>query len=170
MNDIDKRLELLVSGTENLKDMVGLHTGQIKEHEKRLIEIEGEITARKLWEKHHDETEFITKAQRKRMVRAVHARCDDLLGIKIVDGVVAQECLLTKNKYRTRFINRCWIDASTHSVIERPYDETLARNYDEGMAYISKWEPELSYKGLTGKDAFILYIDDDISAKKKLKE
>lgn len=167
MNDIDRRLELLVTGSENLKDMVGLHTNQIKAHDAKILDLEEQMHRRMDWEKHHDETEVIVKAQKRRMVRAVHARCDELLGITAENGVVSPSCFSAKKKYRGRFITRCWIDAANHSVIERPYDETLSRNYDEGMAYIAKWEPELSYKGLTGAAAFKLYIDDEREAKVK---
>lgn len=167
MSDIDRRLELIVTGTENLKEVVGLHTSQIKKLQDHELDTKEEIASIKEWQQHHDETEFISKDQRRRMKSAVYAKVNELLGIKYIDGAMTEDSMSVAIKYRTRFIHKCWLDSAKFSVVSRPYDETLSRNYDEGMAYISNWEPELSYKGLTGAAAFKLYIDDEREAKVK---
>ena len=107
-----------------------------------------------------EERERINRAQQRRMKHAVVERVNRILGIKVVNGVVAKESLKIAKTYRSAFIRRCYIDAKNKSRMGEPYYETTVRDYEDVMKYIESWVPECSYDGYTGTKAYIKYLNE----------
>lgn len=138
---------------QGLSNLLNSHESRLAKIETAQAEHENRITT-------FEENERIDGVDARRLNRAVHARCDYLLGIKKENGLVTKECLAKDKKYSASFRRRCYVDAKAHSRMANDYRETKKRDLNEVMEYIENWQPEVGYEGLTGAKAYIRYLDD----------
>ena len=135
-----------------------MHVVHINAHENRLAKLELAQNEHETRITNFEENERIDGVDARRMLRAIHARCDHLLGIKRENGLVKRECMATDKKYSAAFKRRCYHDAKVHSRMGNDYRETKKRDLEEVMDYIENWKPEVAYEGLTGEKAYTKYL------------
>lgn len=151
--------QLLVVAQQNTFSIQGLNN-LLNAHESRLAKIESAQAEHENRITTFEENERIDSVDARRLNRAIHARCDYLLGIKRENGLVKKECLAKDKKYSGKFCRRCYVDAKAHSRMPNDYRETKKRDLAEVMEYIENWQPEVGYEGMTGAKAYIRYLDD----------
>lgn len=154
-NNNEDMLQIMQMATMNISNLgkqMGVISEQLTNFDTRLSGIENRMS------KYEDST-CVNRDMRRRIKNAIHARVNKLLGITYKDGVVTSDSLYADKYYRGGFISRCYADARKYSRLGCPYDETLARDFEEVIHYIENWFPEISYDGLTGVEAYKRYLD-----------
>lgn len=150
-SDLDKLLQLSQNNAMSINGIarsLGVIQSGLEEHAERIVALEA----------FRDKTEQekrVNRSEGDRLKKAVLSRVKYLLSIDTDDGMVAEEQIEFEQRYRPGFISRCYSDARYHSKLGTPYYETLHKDFDEVLEYISAWEPEV--KG--GVVGYMRYLD-----------
>lgn len=127
---------------------MGIMLDRISDHERKLTELEDRIIVT-------EQETTISRAQCRRIRKAVVNRVNAVLKIKLDGGKVADESVATEVRYRGGFISRLYTDAKNHSKMGESYTETLKVDFNEVMDYINAWEPEVD----GGTEGYKRYLD-----------
>lgn len=147
-NDPMKALQLAAMNINGLSQQMGLVNARLNEQSSRMDSIEETMDGIK--------NEIpITRAQGRRIRKAVLNRVNAVLKIEFEGGKVADSSIETEVLYRGGFIARCYNDAKNHSKMGESYTETLRVDFNEVMDYIKAWEPEVE----GGTDGYKHYLD-----------
>ena len=159
-DDVFALMRMATMNINTLGKQMGVITGQLSEFNGRLSNIEGRMQT-------YEDRIRVDRDQARRLRSAIHARVNELLGIHHEGGVVAQESLFNDKYYKGGFISRCYTDARNHSRLGTPYTETFVKDYQETLDYISKWDPEMSFNGVSGTEGYKKYLDERRNAKRR---
>ena len=157
-NDLMAIMQMATMNISNLGKQMGIISSQITEQAGRLDRLEGRMQV-------YEDKIRIDRNQARRIRNAIHARVNELLDIRHENGVVAQESLYNDKYYKGGFISRCYTDARNHSSLGTPYTETYNKDYEEVINYVSRWDPEMSFKGVSGVAGYKAYLDERRKAK-----
>lgn len=147
-DDIMQMMRLTATNINGLSQQMGIMNARLDEQNKRLNGFEEDITTLK------QET-TITRAQGRRIRKAVMSRVNAVLKIEFEGGKVADSSIADDVRYRGPFVSRCYTDAKNHSKMGESYTETLKVDFSEVMDYIEAWEPEVE----GGTDGYKRYLD-----------
>lgn len=136
----------------------------LKGHEDRIIKIEASLTEHANRITSFEENERIDGVDARRIKMAIASRCDFLLNICRVNGVPTKESISKDKQFSGNFRRRAYIDCKNRSRMAADYRETKKRDLDEVMDYIERWQPEMTYEGLTGAKAYMRYLQDRAKA------
>ncbi len=136
MNALLKITQNTAMSVSGLAEQMGLVVNRVNENTKRIITLEDRMSR-------HERTETITRAECRRIRKAVMSRVNKVLEIEFEGGKVADDSIKTDVLYRGGFISRCYTDAKNHSKMGESYSETLKVDFDEVMKYIEAWKPEV---------------------------
>lgn len=159
-SDIKEMLQITAMNQKSISEQMGIVTSAVKEIRGNVADVKNEINVLNERMQGYEDRIRIDRNQARRLRNAIHARCNDLLGIVYENGVVTQESLFADKHYKGGFIGRCYKDARDHSELGTPYTETYVKDYDEVMRYVSAWEPEMAYAGISGVAGYKLYLDE----------
>ena len=131
-----------------ISEQMGIVAHKLTDHDKKIAQLADELTVVKA-------EQTITRAQCRRIRKAIMNRVNSVLKIKFEGGKVADESIATDVLYRGGFISRCYTDAKNHSKMGESYTETLKVDFGEVMDYIEAWEPEVE----GGTSGYMHYLD-----------
>jgi len=152
---LDKLTEIAQMNTYNISSMnqqMGIFKMTIDKHEERIMQLERNDMLR-------SQNERLDLDQRRRLYSAVHLRAGHILKIVDENGNINKN-LSDYKKYYGKFCSKCFRDSQKHSYCGIPYSETKMKDYEAVMDYVSKWEPEISWNGNYGTNAYKDYLDD----------
>lgn len=130
-----------------LSQQMGLVLNRVTDNTQRIVALEDRLAS-------HERTVTISRAQQRRIKHEVVSRVNFLLGIEHEGGRVADSSIAVDSRYRGPFIARCYSDAKKHSRMGETYPETLKVDFDDVLAYISSWVPEVD-GGVEGYKAYL---------------
>lgn len=149
---IVKQTALSVSA---ISEQMGLITSEMKHLKQEIFDIKARQDRTDNRLSNYEDRLRVTRHQSQNIRNSIHMKAADLLDIDYdKDGVIISETALYNDKYyRSGFISRCYVDARKHSKLGTPYTETLQRDYEEVLDFISKWNPP------TGIEGYKAYLD-----------
>lgn len=147
-NDLMQVVQLTAMNVNGISEQMGLLLKKVNGHDSRITDLENRMDK-------HERTETINRAECRRIRKAVMNRVNTLLEIEFNGGKVADSSIKADVLYRGGFISRCYTDAKNHSKMGESYSETLRVDFDEVIAYIDAWQPEVE----GGKDGYMRYLD-----------
>lgn len=147
-NDPMEALQLAAMNINGLSQQMGLVVARMDAQDQRLCTMEEDLTALK-------SEQTITRAQCRRIRKAVMSRVNEVLKIEFEGGRVADDSIVTDQLYRGVFVSRLYTDAKNHSKMGESYTETLKVDFAEVMDYIEAWKPEVE----GGTDGYKHYLD-----------
>lgn len=136
INELVKVAQSNAMSINGISEQMGIVAHKLTDHDQKLAQLADELTIVKA-------EQTISRAQCRRIRRAVMSRVNEVLKIKYEGGKVADESIATDVLYRGGFISRCYTDAKNHSKMGESYTETLKVDFGEVMDYIEAWEPEV---------------------------
>lgn len=148
MNELLQVTQNTAMSVSSISEQMGLVVSRVNQNTKRIIALEDRITS-------HERTEVVNRAQANRLHEAIQSRATFLLGIEFEGGVVSDDSVPDEVRYRSAFINKCHVDARRHSKLGKPYYATLKVDFDETLAYIESWVPEVT----GGTEGYKHYLD-----------
>lgn len=143
-----KALQLAAMNINGLSQQMGLVVARMDAQDQRIAKVEEDFITIKA-------EQTITRAQCRRIRKAVMNRVNEVLKIEFEGGRVADSSIVTDQLYRGGFISRLYTDAKNHSKMGESYTETLKVDFGEVMDYIEAWEPEVD----GGTDGYKHYLD-----------
>ena len=146
--DAMEALRLAAMNINGLSQQMGLVVARMDAYDQRLISVEEDMTKVKA-------EQTVTRAQSRRIRKAVMNRVNQVLRIQFDGGKVAEASVADDVRYRGPFISRCYNDAKSHSKMGESYTETLKVDFGEVMDYIEAWTPEVD----GGTDGYKHYLD-----------
>lgn len=147
-SDPMKALQLAAMNINGLSQQMGLVVARMDAQDLRIAKVEEDFITIKA-------EQTITRAQCRRIRKAVMNRVNEVLKIDFEGGRVADDSIITDQLYRGGFISRLYTDAKNHSKMGESYTETLKVDFGEVMDYIGAWEPEVD----GGTDGYKHYLD-----------
>lgn len=147
-SDPMKALQLAAMNINGLSQQMGLVVARMDAQDQRIAEVEEGLNIVKA-------EQTITRAQCRRIRKAVMNRVNEVLRIEFEGGRVADDSIVTDQLYRGSFISRLYTDAKNHSKMGESYTETLKTDFGEVMDYIGAWEPEVD----GGTEGYKRYLD-----------
>ena len=147
-NDLMQVVRLTVMNVNGISEQMGLVLKKIDDHSNRISHLEDRLSR-------HEQTETISRAECRRIRKAVMNRVNSVLKIEFDGGTVAKNSIKTDVLYRGGFISRCYTDAKNHSKMGESYSETLKVDFDEVMRYVESWHPEVE----GGVEGYKHYLD-----------
>lgn len=157
LNDIVQQTAFTV---QSIAESMGFISTKLKNHEERITNQEAKSDALETRMTNFEDNERLDLTQMRRLDAAKDERICFLLGIEREDGHVKASCMTVYKRYYGAFCKKCWGDARKYSRCGKPNSETKKKDYEEVKKYISEWEPEMKFNGLTGTDAYIEYLDE----------
>lgn len=147
-NELMQMMQLTATNISGLSQQMGIVNARLTEQNQRIDRLEEDLTIVKA-------EQTITRAQCRRIRKAVMSRVNDVLKIEFEGGKVADESIEDDIRYRGGFISRLYTDAKNHSKMGESYTETLKTEFGEVMDYIEAWVPEVD----GGIDGYKHYLD-----------
>lgn len=147
-SDPMKALQLAAMNINGLSQQMGLVVARMDAQDQRIAKVEEDFITIKA-------EQTITRAQCRRIRKAVMNRVNGVLKIAFEGGRVADSSIVTDQLYRGGFISRLYTDAKNHSKMGESYTETLKVDFNEVMDYINAWEPEVD----GGTEGYKRYLD-----------
>lgn len=147
-NDPMEMLRLAATNISGLSQQMGIVNARLTEQAQRIDRIEEGLTIVQA-------EQTITRAQSRRIRKAVMGRVNQVLKIEFDGGKVADGSIEDEVRYRGGFISRLYTDAKNHSKMGESYTETLKTDFGEVMDYIDAWVPEVE----GGIDGYKHYLD-----------
>jgi hypothetical protein len=147
-SDPMKALQLAAMNINGLSQQMGLVVARMDAQDQRIAKVEEDFITIKA-------EQTITRAQCRRIRKAVMNRVNGVLKIEFEGGRVADSSIVTDKLYRGGFISRLYTDAKNHSKMGESYTETLKVDFNEVMDYINAWEPEVD----GGTEGYKRYLD-----------
>lgn len=147
-NELMQMMQLTATNISGLSQQMGIVNARLTEQNQRIDQLEEDLTIVKA-------EQTITRAQCRRIRKAVMSRVNDVLKIEFEGGKVADESIEDDIRYRGGFISRLYTDAKNHSKMGESYTETLKTDFGEVMDYIEAWVPEVD----GGIDGYKHYLD-----------
>lgn len=135
-NELMQMMQLTATNISGLSQQMGIVNARLTEQNQRIDRLEEDLTIVKA-------EQTITRAQCRRIRKAVMSRVNDVLKIEFEGGKVADESIEDDIRYRGGFISRLYTDAKNHSKMGESYTETLKTDFGEVMDYIEAWVPEV---------------------------
>ena len=157
MSDSNELMEVVKQTAFNvagISEQMGILTNSVRELKLEQTKQAKNIEAINNRMQNYEDSVRVTRSQAQNIRNSVHARAAQLLNIHYKDGIITDETGLYNDKYyRSGFISRLYVDARKQSRLGTPYSETLRRDYEECLKYISEWNPP------TGTDGYKAYLD-----------
>lgn len=150
--DMMEMMKMTTMNISNMSKQMGVLSAQVTENT-------NEIASIKSWMQKHEAEETVNRDQARRIRTAIHARVNKLLDINYKDGTTTRESLYADKHYKSGFISKCYADSRKYSRLGTPYTETLRRDIDVTVQYISTWVPECAWDGLTGVEGYKRYLE-----------
>lgn len=153
MNQIMESLRITAMTAQQHSEQMGLILANQRQMTARIDSIESTIvqntqTINDRMQNYEDRLR-VTRTQAQSLRGAIHDRVNKVLGITYEDDVIKSRAEVHDDVfYKKRFIQKLYTDARKYSRLGTPYYETLARDYEEVIDYISKWIPMVGIDGL----------------------
>ena len=143
-----KALQLAAMNINGLSQQMGLVVARMDAQDQRIARVEEDFITIKA-------EQTITRAQCRRIRKAVMNRVNEVLKIEFEGGRVADGSIVTDQLYRGGFISRLYTDAKNHSKMGESYTETLKVDFGAVIDYIESWVPEVD----GGVEGYKHYLD-----------